>query len=269
MRTKLIADLTSNHLGIKEVIESMIFALSDCGVDIVKTQSWRSSKLRKDLDNYSENLKYYDRHQLKDSDQENLINLCKKRNIGYLTTCFDIDKINDLKELGLKTVKIASPDANSYKMIESAIENFEEVIISTGATTNSELNKIMKISEGHNVILFHCMTIYPCPLDLVNMDRMLHIRDSGFRFGYSDHTLGTEAAMMAISLGAEFIEKHFTLNRYLPGRDQKMSSTIQDFKKLVEWSKTVESMSGSAKRELTNEELTFRKNYYGKWGNNN
>ena len=100
------------------------------------------------------------------------------------------------------------------------------------------------------------------------MKRMRYIRDKGFRFGYSDHTLGTEAAKYAICLGAEYVEKHFTLNRYLPGRDQKMSATIEDMSEIVEWSKTVETMRGSSEVFLNDEEVNWRGKYIGKWGNN-
>jgi sialic acid synthase SpsE len=268
MRTKLIADLTSNHIGNKEVIESMIHALSENGVEVVKTQSWQVKKLRKDIPDYEINVNYYKKHEFSDEDHHWLKDTCKKYGVEFLTTCFDLDRIEDLAAFGLKRIKIASPDANSYKMIKRALDKFEEIIISTGATTDDELNKIMDICQGKNVVMLHCMTIYPCPLDQVNMDRMLYIRDKGFRFGYSDHTLGTEAGKYAICLGAEFLEKHFTLNRFLPGRDQKMSSTIEDFVELSKWAESVEKMKGTASRLLTDTELDFRRNYYGKWGNN-
>jgi sialic acid synthase SpsE len=126
----------------------------------------------------------------------------------------------------------------------------------------------MEICEGREVVFLHCISIYPCPLNKVNMMRMQYIRDKGFQFGYSDHTLGTEAAKYAICLGAEYVEKHFTLNRYLPGRDQKMSATIEDMSEIVEWSKAVETMKGSSEVFLNDEEVNWRVKYIGKWGNN-
>ena len=100
------------------------------------------------------------------------------------------------------------------------------------------------------------------------MMRMQYIRDKGFQFGYSDHTLGTEAAKYAICLGAEYVEKHFTLNRYLPGRDQKMSTTIEEMSEIVKWSRAVELMHGVSDVFLYDEELKIRENYIGKWGSN-
>ena len=100
------------------------------------------------------------------------------------------------------------------------------------------------------------------------MKRMLYLKSKGCRFGYSDHTLGTEAGKYAICIGAEYLEKHFTLNRYLPGRDQKMSSTMDEMKELANWAKLVEGMAGIEDPDLTDADLIFRENYIGKWGDN-
>jgi sialic acid synthase SpsE len=268
MRTKIIADLTSNHMGNIHIIESMIKCLADQGVDIVKTQSWQADKLRKDISDYQQNYDYYKIHELSDEYHYRIKEMCEEYGIEMLTTCFDLDRIDFLSTLGLKTIKVASPDTASYTLIKRLLDKFERLIISIGATTKEELDKTMEICEGREVVFLHCISIYPCPLNRVNMKRMQYIRDKGFRFGYSDHTLGTEAAKYAICLGAEYVEKHFTLNRYLPGRDQKMSATIDEMSEIVKWSRNVELMSGVSDVFLYDEELKIRENYIGKWGIN-
>ena len=122
--------------------------------------------------------------------------------------------------------------------------------------------------KGKNVVFLHCVTEYPCPLNHVYMEKMIRMRENGLRVGYSDHTLGTEAGKYAICLGAEYVEKHFTLNRYLPGRDQKMSATIEEMAELAAWAKIVEDMRGPEISGLTDPEKSYRENYIGKWGDN-
>ena len=267
-RTKIIADLTSNHMGDIHVLESMIKCLADQDVDIVKTQSWQADKLRNDISDYQQNYKYYKKHELSDKDHVKVKEMCEEYGIEMIATCFDLDRVDFLSTLGLKTIKVASSDTASYTLIKRLLDRFERLIISIGATTKKELDKTMETCEGREVVFLHCISIYPCPLNKVNMMRMQYIRDKGFQFGYSDHTLGTEAAKYAICLGAEYVEKHFTLNRYLPGRDQKMSATIEDMSEIVEWSKTVETMRGSSEVFLNDEEVNWRVKYIGKWGNN-
>jgi sialic acid synthase SpsE len=268
MKTKIIADLTSNHMGKKSIIEAMIKTLSENGVDIVKTQSWQAKSLKKDIVEYEKNYDYYLKHQLSDNDHWVIKEICDKHDIEMLTTCFDLERIEFLSSLGLKSIKVASSDSTSYKMIESLLNNFENVIISTGGTEDDELNDLIKICQGKNVTFLHCVSLYPCPLEKVNMDRMVALKKLGLRFGYSDHTMGTEAAKYAICLGAEYVEKHFTLNRALPGRDQKMSTTIEEFSEIVEWANLINKMKGVPNPILSKQEHTFRENYIGKWGKN-
>lgn len=268
MRTKVIADLTSNHLGSLEIMECMIKALAEHGVDIVKTQSWRADKLRTNVKDFDSNFDYYKKHQLSQDDHFKVKQLCDKYGVEMLTTCFDIDNVDFLASLGLKTIKVASPDAASYRMIKALLDKFENLIISTGAAKDEELQETFSICKGKNVVFLHCKSIYPCPLEKVDMSRMLYFKELGLRYGYSDHTLGTEAARYAVCLGAEVVEKHFTLNRYLPGRDQAMSTTMEEFAEIVDWTKKVELMMGEPHPALHEEELKVRQNYIGKWGNN-
>lgn len=268
MKTKIIADLTSNHMGDMQVIEAMIRNLADHGVDVVKTQSWRADNLRKDFPDYDMNYRYYKQHELSDEDHFKIKEFCDHYGIQMLTTCFDVDRVDFLASLGLATIKVASSDMAGYRMIRRLLDRFEEVIISTGAATECELERTMEICRGGNAVFLHCMAYYPCPLEKVNMERMLFLKEKGFRAGYSDHTLGTEAGKYAICLGAEYVEKHFTLNRCLPGRDQKMSATIEELSDLVLWANLVESMRGASDAPLSDVEIKFRNNYVGKWGDN-
>ena len=251
-----------------EVIEAMIHCLSEHKIDFIKIQSWQADMLRKDYPDYQSNYNYYKKYQLSDDDHYRVLELCKKYEIQFLTTCFDINRIDFLSSLGINIIKVASPDFGSYRMISILLAKFESLIISAGASTNEELEKTIDLCKDRDVTFLHCVSTYPCPLGEVNMERMLYLRKRGLKVGYSDHTLGTEAGKYAICLGAEYVEKHFTLNRYLPGRDQKMAATIDEMSQLVEWAHLVNSMGGCEEPELSDSQLAFRKNYISKWGDN-
>ena len=246
----------------------MIKCLSERSVDFVKTQSWQASKLRPTQFDFDNALRYYRDLELTNEDHRTIKDFCVGHGLKMLTTCFDIERIDFLKTLEIEAIKVASSDSRSFSMIKKLLDSFQTVIISTGATTRKELDSLIRFCDGYDPVFLHCTSIYPCPLEDVNMARMLYLRDMGVRFGFSDHTIGTQAGKFAISLGAEYLEKHFTLSRYLPGKDQKMSTLPDEFAELVKWAELVERMRGSEDPPLSDNEVAFLQNYVGKWGDN-
>ncbi|MBF0541380.1 MAG: N-acetylneuraminate synthase family protein [Nitrospirae bacterium] len=268
MKTKIIADVSSNHMGDMSVAQSLIREAALAGVDIVKFQSWQADRLRPDFPEYEATYKRHKKTELTDDDHRMLIDYCSQSGVEFLTTCFDITRMDFLSSLGLKTIKVASPDSMSFGMIGRLIDKFEHVIVSTGMTTDVELKKLVQFVMGKNVTLLHCVSLYPTPIEDVNLDRMLWIRSMGVETGFSDHSIGVTAGMFAIALGASIVEKHITLSRSLPGKDQAMSTTPDEFKVLCDWANSVEQMKGTAQHELSREEEYLRKIYRGKWGSN-
>ena len=268
MKTKIIADVSSNHMGDITVAESLIKEAAHAGVDIVKFQSWQADKLRTDFPEYESTFKRHKKTELSDDDHIRLIEICSKYGVEFLTTCFDSTRMDFLSSLGLKSIKVASPDSMSFGMIGRLMDKFEHVIISTGMTTDSELNKLVKYVTGKNVTLLHCVSLYPTPIEKVDLKRMLWIQSMGVEAGFSDHSLGVVAGMYAIALGATILEKHITLSKSLPGKDQAMSTTPDEFKTLCDWANSIEQMKGTAQHELSREEEYLRKIYRGKWGDN-
>ena len=149
MRTKIIADLTSNHLGDLEVLESMIHCLAECNVDLVKTQSWQANNLRHDFPDYRNAYEYYKKQELSDEAHFRIKELCAESGLEMLTTCFDLDRVDFLATLGLNAIKVASSDSTSYNMIGKLLKHFETVIISTGGTSNTELDKTIEYCGSH------------------------------------------------------------------------------------------------------------------------
>lgn len=268
--TKIVADFSLNHLGDQRLIEAMIKTAKECGVDAVKFQSWRAEKLRKDYPHYQY---HYDRHlktQLNDDDYKFIIKTAKDYGIEWFTSVFDIDMVDYLADLGLKTIKIASPDANSWGLLEKCLSVFDHVIISTGMHTKEELEKLIEflIGRQQKITLMHCTSIYPTPLECLNLNTMMFYMRLGFDAGLSDHTMGTDAGKQAISLGAKILEKHFTLSRSMPGMFQEMAATPEELKELVEWKQKTYQMMGHVFNKLSKEQLNRRAEYIGKWGDN-
>ena len=268
MRTRIVAEIGANHLGDMGLAEAMIRAAADAGADMVKCQSWQARKLRKDFPDFEKTFERHQRTELSDDDHRRLIDICKRHGVEFLTTCFDIERVEFLASLGLKTIKVASPDCGSLKLLDRLMEAFDHLIISTGMSTDDEVLAMIERTRGHRVTILHCVSLYPTPPERVNMERMLWLRSLDVPVGFSDHTLGTEAAKLAIALGAELVEKHFTLSRRLPGKDQSVSGEPPEFVKLCQWAEAVERLRGSAHPGLSDEETALRHVYMGKWGDN-
>lgn len=253
--TKIIAELCVNHMGKTEIAESMIFSAKEVGVDMVKIQSFQSNKLKKG------NKEDYKIYELTDDQHIVICELCKKYEIELLTTCFDTGRIPFLKNLGFNKIKIASPDIVNYELLDSVFENFNEVIVSTASATRNEIDKFViryrKYKNGNNITLMHCNPHYPTDLIQVNLLNMIDFKNQyhGFNVGFSDHTIGTDASKIAICLGADYIEKHMTLNRYLPGPDQSMATTVDEFEELVEWNKKVTAIMGPKYEQYINPDI--------------
>ncbi len=267
-RCKIIAEFTSNHLGDERIMAAMLQEARRVGINVVKFQSWQASRLRADFPDYAATFARHQSAELSDEQHVKLVAQCREQGLEFLTTCFDVERVDFLASLGLPAIKVASPDATSWTLIDKLAAKFPTLIISTGLITHPELEELIQHVDPKRTILLHCISLYPTPLEEVNLGRMEWIRDQGFRVGFSDHTEGAEAAMLAIARGAELIEKHFTLSKALPGKDQLMSATPDVFQKICHWRDLTQRMMGKEIRELTETEQQIRKAYVGKWGDN-
>lgn len=265
---KIIAEFTSNHLGDERILTAMLQEAKRVGVDGVKFQSWQANQLRHDFPDYEATFARHQSAELSDAQHVRIVEQCHALGLEFLTTCFDLKRVDFLASLGLPAIKVASPDSQSWKLIDRLLEKFPTLIISTGLTSHEELEIMVGRLDPKRVILLHCVSLYPTPLDKVDLARMEWLRDKGFRVGFSDHTAGSEAAMLAIARGAEMIEKHFTLSRALPGKDQAMSATPEVFESICHWRDLVQTMMGQTIHELSETEMQIRKMYVGKWGDN-
>jgi N-acetylneuraminate synthase len=270
----IIAEAGVNHNGDMNLAKQLIDAAVEAGVDYVKFQTFKSenlvSKEAKKADyqientqNASENqLQMLKKLELSHAQHDELISYCKQKHISFFSTAFDLDSLNYLKELGLKMVKIPSGEITNLPYLRRAAFLFKEVILSTGMSTMDEIADALDVFlqagiSRDNITILHCNTEYPTPMRDVNLMAMLAIQKRfGVKIGYSDHTLGIEVPIAAVALGAQMIEKHFTLDRSLPGPDQLASLEPEELKTMVNAIRNIElAISGKGIKEPSDSEI--------------
>jgi N,N'-diacetyllegionaminate synthase len=247
----IIAEAGVNHNGDIKLAKSLIDVAAAAGVDYVKFQTFKSenlvSKSAKKADYQIENtqnstetqLQMLKKLELTHLQHQELIAYCNEKNISFFSTAFDLDSLAYLSKLGLSIVKIPSGEITNLPYLRKAANLFSEVIISTGMSTMKEISDALKvfIQSGilkEKITILHCNTEYPTPMQDVNLLAMLSIqKEFGVNVGYSDHTLGIEVPIAAVALGAKVIEKHFTIDKKLPGPDQLVSLEPNELKAMV------------------------------------
>ncbi|WP_276091116.1 N-acetylneuraminate synthase [Pedobacter sp. JY14-1] len=272
--TTIIAEAGVNHNGSIETAFQLIDAAATAGVDYVKFQTFRAEKLvskgarmaayqMKNMNHAA--LSQFDmlkRLELSHSDHEKLINYCRKKGIKFFSTAFDLESLSYLNELGLDLVKIPSGEITNLPFLRKAARMFPKAIISTGMSTVVEIEQAVDVllTEGisrDKISILHCNTEYPTPMSDVNLTAMLHLQKIfGTVIGYSDHTLGIEVPIAAVAIGATVIEKHFTLDRTLPGPDHAASLEPEELSAMVKAIRNIElAVSGSGIKEPSKSEL--------------
>jgi N-acetylneuraminate synthase len=266
-RVLIIAEAGVNHNGSIDLAKELIDAAVYAGVDFVKFQTFRSEDLVsksakkanyqiENTNNSSESqLQMLKKLELTKAQHHEIASYCKKKQVSFFSTAFDIESLVFLKELGLSTVKIPSGEITNLPYLRKAAELFSEVIISTGMSTMGDIEKAVDVfyNAGYskrNISILHCNTDYPTKMEEVNLYAMKTIQKRfKTKVGYSDHTLGTEIPIAAVALGAKIIEKHFTLDRSLPGPDQLASLEPDELKIMVDAIRNIElAISGSGKK---------------------
>jgi N-acetylneuraminate synthase len=266
-RTFIIAEAGVNHNGDFTLAKKLIDVAKDVGADAVKFQTFHAEEI---VTLKSEKAIY--QHRAKEKTQyEMLKNLeltfdefrelkkyCNNKAIEFISTPYDCKSVEFLNEIGVNRFKVASADLINKPLIEAIAKTEKQIILSTGMATLGEIERtISLISDLGNtdIILLHCTTSYPTPYEQVNMNVLDTLKKAfGLPVGYSDHTLGIEIPIMAVSIGAEVIEKHFTLDRTMEGPDHFASLEPNELKKMVEAIRNVEKAFGSERKAITNEE---------------
>lgn len=272
-KTIIIAEAGVNHNADLKMAKRLIDVASESGADYVKFQTAVPhlvvTKEGKMADYQVENigkketqLEMTKKIHLPLSDFEILANYAKKKHIKFASTPFDLVSVDALSALNMDFFKIPSGEITNYPYLVKIAKMGLPIIVSTGMASIEEIKDCVKVltdngASKENITVLHCNTEYPTPMEDVNLKAMLHIKEElGVNVGYSDHTLGIEVPIAAVVLGATVIEKHFTLDKNLPGPDHKASLEPNELKAMVSAIRNIEkAIEGSGVKEPSKSEL--------------
>ena len=260
-KTLIIAEAGVNHNGSVDAAKKLIDAAVNSGADLVKFQTFKAETLvtttaekadyQKNLTDRSETqFEMIKKLELDRAAHEELIQYCEQKGTRFLSTAFDHDSIDLLAELNIPFFKIPSGDITNLPYLRHIGRMGKSIVMSTGMATLKEVRAALNIlleagAEKNKITVLHCNTEYPTSMEDVNLKAMLTMRDElGVAIGYSDHTLGIEVPVAAVALGASVIEKHFTLDRTLPGPDHAASLNPEELKAMVAAIRNIEKAKG-------------------------
>lgn len=261
-KTIIIAEAGVNHNGEIDLAKKLIDVAAQAGADYVKFQTFKSdllvSKNAKKASYQKQNtssasdsqLEMLRKLELSENNHEDLILHCKKRNIKFLSTAFDLESIDYLKNK-LDFYKIPSGEITNLPYLRKVASLGLPIIMSTGMASMKEIKDAFNVLiQGgilvKDITILHCNTEYPTPMKDVNLSAMNTIgKELGVSVGYSDHTLGIEIPIAAVALGACVIEKHFTIDRSLPGPDHKASLEPNELNQMVKSIRNIEIALGN------------------------
>lgn len=271
-KTIIIAEAGVNHNGNMEMAKRLIDEAANAGVDYVKFQTFSADKIasknapkaeyqEQNLDEEVSQYEMLKNLELSEQDHSELINYCEQKNVRFFSTAFDLDSLQYIASLGFQMIKIPSGEITNFPYLKAVARLGKPVILSTGMSSIEEVDEAVEVlvdngSSKDEITVLHCNTQYPTPMEDVNLAAMNTIgKTLGVAIGYSDHTLGIEVPIAAVALGAKVIEKHFTLDRNLPGPDHKASLEPSELQAMVNAIRNIEkAMAGDGLKKPSKSE---------------
>lgn len=259
-QTFIIAEAGVNHNGRLDLAYELCDAAKAAGVDAVKFQTWKTEKL---ITKNTQKAEYQTVNTGADESQYDMLKrlelsyqsfldikkYCDQIGIQFLSTAAENESLDFLLDLGMPCIKIGSGEVRNIPYLRYLKSKNIPVIIGTGMSYISEVERAYRILSNEytrdDITVLHCTTNYPCPMEEVNLKAMLTIKQAfNCRVGYSDHTMGIEIPIAAVAMGAEVIEKHFTLDRTMEGPDHKASLEPSEMKSMVDAIRNIEQALG-------------------------
>lgn len=276
MRNKclIIAEAGVNHNGSLELALKLCDAAKGAGADVVKFQTWKTENLitktvaqaEYQITNTAKKESQFDmlkRLELSYDDFRVIKAYCDRIDITFASTADEFESLDFLVDLGIPFIKVGSGDIGNVPFLRYMGSKGLPVILSTGMSGMDDVElSIQSLREGGatDITLLHCTTNYPCPYEDVNLKAMVTMRNAfHVPIGYSDHTVGRDVSVAAVALGAEIIEKHFTLDCNMNGPDHAASTEPHDFAEMVNSIRIVETILGNGKKKATDAEMNISK----------
>jgi N,N'-diacetyllegionaminate synthase len=274
-RTLIIAEAGVNHNGDISLARRLVDEAAEAGADLVKFQTFRADRLvtrtaaKADYqvaatDGAESQHAMLRRLELSPEMHHELIAYCTARGVGFLSTAFDVESVDFLAGLGLELFKVPSGEITNLPYLRHIGKLGREVIVSTGMADLADVEAALHTLEQagtprRRITVLHCTTEYPTPMGEVNLRAMQTVEKTfGVRVGYSDHTPGIEVAIAAVAMGASVIEKHFTVDRTLPGPDHKASLEPAELKAMVRAIRNIDIALGDGVKRPTPSEAKNR-----------
>lgn len=274
MSVYIIAEAGVNHNGNLEIAKTMIREAKKAGCNCIKFQTFcadeivtkTAPKADYQIENTGSGQSQYEMLRSLELTEDNfriLKDCCQEEEIDFLSTPFDKTSVQLLRKLGVTVWKVPSGEMTNQPLLEQIGAYGERVILSTGMATLSEVEQAVQWlhkAGTEDIILLHCTSNYPTAPEDVNMRALLTLKETfGLPVGYSDHTEGIEIPLMAVSMGAQVIEKHFTLDRSMPGPDHKASLEPDELRCMVEGIRKIEKAFGNGEKKPVKAEVSTKK----------
>jgi len=266
----IIAEIGINHNGRIKDIKKLIYSAKKSGANAVKFQLFKAetlasknSKLKSLYKKKKKETLYqmWKRLEISNSKLSLIKKITSKLKIDLIFSVFDDYSIERIKKFKSKFIKIASSDITDLTLLKkiNSIKS-AKIILSTGMSNKKEITNALKCFVNKKIILLHCVSLYPCDLKKINLKRMISLKKIFNKdIGFSDHTIGVNACLLALSMGAKIIEKHFTLNKKQDGPDHILSADEKDLKIICEFSQSINKMKGKGEINPSSEELRVTK----------
>ena len=274
----IIAEIGSNHNGDMSLAKEMINSAKKCGADCVKFQSFNSQSLIS-KEEYDRNQKYndspkkhfgslkemVDKYYLRAEQHYELKEYCNSINIDFASSPFSNKEVDLLVDLEVPFIKVASMDINNLPFLEYIAQQNKPIVLSTGMADLGEIEEAIKKIEANNnkqIILLHCISIYPPKYEDINLKNILMLKEAfAYPVGFSDHSLGTAIPLAAIALGSCIIEKHFTVDKNLPGWDHEISADSKELEVLRREADNIYTALGTQRRIVSPDEINKRQKF--------
>lgn len=269
MSVFIIGEAGVNHNGDVSIAKKLVDMAVECGADAIKFQTFKAeestgafadkAQYQKENDPVKESqLEMIKKLELPFEQFEEIQSYCNKKGIIFISTPDGVDSLNYLVSLNVPLIKIGSTEVTNFEFLKQLGETGKPIILSTGMSTLGEVEKAIDViyfTGNKNLKLMHCTTDYPTAVEDVNLKAMVTMREA-FKIpvGLSDHTVGFEAAVSAVALGAEFIEKHITLDRAMKGPDHNASMILNEFREYVMHIRNTEKLLGDGIKKPTKRE---------------
>ena len=270
----IIAETGVNHNGDVNLAKKLIDAATEAGADAVKFQTFKAEDVvtrnaekadyqRKTTGAEESQFEMIKKFELAEKDFGDLSAYARKKGIVFLSSPFDKRSVDLLDELGVPAFKIASGEITDLPLIKYIAQKSKPIILSTGMSTMPEIKEALQVinNEGtRDIVLLHCITSYPAEVEDSNLRAMQTLRRAfKLAVGLSDHTIGITVPIAAVALGAAVLEKHFTLDKDLPGPDHKASLTPEELSQMVMVVRQVEKAMGNGIKSPTQEEEEIKR----------